>query len=178
MARGDPPLLRRRRLPLLAAAEPPAGWRKEPARGAAINGIAAAAPRQARARAVGTVNRRGRYGSPIPTCAPRRITPAARCGIGRTGRDPLGYARIPAQPAGGRLASGPDPVTLRPGPDAYRHQREARAAADSPLGAPQEPLPPAAWCGLALAMGSLARKRQRCRSIGRGVAIPFMRFLR
>ena len=52
MARGDPPLLRRRRLPLLAA-EPPAGWRKEPACGAAINGIAAAAPRRARSRAVG-----------------------------------------------------------------------------------------------------------------------------
>jgi hypothetical protein len=95
MARGDPPLPRRHRLPLRRLDRPRAGGRAlrtVPARGFA----AAAAPRLARARAVSTVNRRGRYGSPSPRSAPRRIAadlPVAASG--RTGRDPLGYVQKP-----------------------------------------------------------------------------------
>ena len=66
--------------------------RTVPARGIA----AAAAPRLARARAVSTVNRRGRYGSPSPRLHPGGSRPAARCGMGRTGRDPLGHVKCPA----------------------------------------------------------------------------------
>jgi hypothetical protein len=77
MARGDPPLPRRRRLPLRRLNRPRAGGRAlrtVPARGIA----AAAAPRLARARAVSTVNRRGRYGSPSPRLHPGGSRPAAR----------------------------------------------------------------------------------------------------
>jgi hypothetical protein len=174
MARGDPPLPRRHRLPLRRLNRPRAGGRAlrtVPARGIA----AAAAPRLARARAVSTVNRRGRYGSPSPRLHPGGSRSAARLRqSGRTGRDPLGYVKIPAQPGVCRLAWGLGPV---PGPGAYPHRRgPRRIAVDCACLVSQEPVSPAAWCVLALVTGSLARKRHRCKSIGRRVAIPFMRF--
>ena len=175
MARGDPPLPRRRRLPLRQANRPRAGGRAlrpVPARGIAT----AAAPRLARARAVSTVNRRGRYGSPSPRLhpgGPRRPPVAAS---GRPGRDPLGYVISPAQPGVRRLAWGSG---SRPGPGAYPHRRGPRpVAADCTRRAPHEPVSCAARCVPTLVTASLARKRQRRNSIGRRVAIPFMRFLR
>lgn len=150
MARGDPPLPRRRRLPRRRVNRSRAGGRAlrtVPARGIA----AAAAPRLARARAVSPVNRRGRYGSP----SPRLQIP---CSAGRPSAS---------------MGSGPVP-----GPGAYPHRRgPRRIAADCTCLASQEPVFPAAGYVLALATGSLERKRHRCKSIGRRVAIPFMRFL-
>ena len=76
-------------------AEPFAGWRRAhrtvPARGIAV----AAAPRLARARAVSTVNRRGRYGSPSPRLHPGGSRPAARCGIGTNRTRPAGARQMP-----------------------------------------------------------------------------------
>jgi hypothetical protein len=142
-----------------------------PARGIA----AAAAPRLARARAVSTVNRRGRYGSPSPRLHPGGSRPAARCGIGTNRTRPAGARQCPAQPGVRRLAWGSGPV---PGPGAYPHRRGLRlVAADCTCRASQEPVSPAAGYVLALVTGSLERKRHRCKSIGRRVAIPFMRFL-
>jgi hypothetical protein len=65
--------------------------RTVPARGIA----AAAAPRLARARAVSTVNRRGRYGSPSPRLHPGGSWPAARCGIRANRTRPAGARQIP-----------------------------------------------------------------------------------
>ena len=155
---------------------PSAGRRKEPAVRCRPDGIAAAAPRRARARAVSTVNRRGRYGSPSPRLHPggsRRPPVAARAG---TDAARWGTPESPAQPAQRRLASGSGPAG---GPGSQEHRKGARRVADvSARGAPHGPVPPAAVCVLALATGSLARKRQRCRPVGRPVAIPFIRFLR
>lgn len=174
MARGDPPLPRRRRLPLRRLNRPRAGGRAlrtVPTRGIA----AAAAPRLARARAVSTVNRRGRYGSPSPRLHPGGSRPAARLRH-QAGPDATrwGTSMSPAQPGVRRLAWGFGPV---PGPGAYPHRRgPRRIAVDCTCLVSQEPVSPAAGCVLALVTGSLARKRHRCKSIGRRVAIPFMRF--
>ena len=94
MARGDPPLPRRRSLPRRRLNRSRAGGRAlrtVPARGIA----AAAAPRLARARAVSTVNRRGRYGSPSPRLRPGGSRPAARCGIGTNRTRPAGARQMP-----------------------------------------------------------------------------------
>jgi len=171
---GDPPLPRRRSLPRRRLNRSRAGGRAQrtvPARGIA----AAAAPRLARARAVSTVNRRGRYGSPSPRLHPGGSRPAPVAASGRTGRDPLGHVKCPAQPGVRRLAWGSGPV---PGPGAYPHRRGPRlVAVDRTCRASQEPVSPAAGYVLALVTGSLERKRHRCKSIARRVAIPFMRFL-
>lgn len=95
MARGGPPLPRYRRLPLLLqTVRGPADVARVRYR---TRGIAAAAPRRAesRARAVGTVNRRGRLRLTVPTSAPLRIASAARCGIGCAGRMPRGTSNAP-----------------------------------------------------------------------------------
>jgi len=65
--------------------------RTVPARGIA----AAAAPRLARARAVSTVNRRGRYGSPSPRLRPGGSRPAACCGIEANRTRPAGARQMP-----------------------------------------------------------------------------------
>ncbi len=94
MARGDPPLPRRHRLPRRRLDRPRAGGRAlrtVPARGIA----AAAAPRLARARAVSTVNRRGRYGSPSPRLHPGGSRPADRCGMRPDRTRPAGVRQMP-----------------------------------------------------------------------------------
>ena len=91
---GDPPLPRGRSLPRRRLNRSRAGGRAHrtvPARGIA----AAAAPRLARARAVSTVNRRGRYGSPSPRLHPGGSRPAARCGIGTNRTRPAGARQMP-----------------------------------------------------------------------------------
>jgi hypothetical protein len=156
-------------------AEPRAGWRKRALR-------TVPASRHRCGRAAPSANARREYGEPpgalrltVPTSAPRRIAAGGPLRHrGWTGRDPLGYVKSPAQPAVRRLASGSGPV---PGPGAYPHRRGSRSVAARARKAPQRPSPPATRCVLALVTGSLARKRQRCESSGRGVAIPFMRFL-
>lgn len=94
MAREDPPLPRRHRLPLRRLNRPRAGGialRTVPACGIA----AAAAPRLARARAVSTVNRRGRYGSPSPRLHPGGSRPADRCGMRPDRTRPAGIRQMP-----------------------------------------------------------------------------------
>ena len=94
MARGDPPLPRDRSLPLRRLNRSRAGGialRTVLARGIA----AAAAPRLARARAVSTVNRRGRYGSPSPRLRPGGSRPAACCGIEANRTRPAGARQMP-----------------------------------------------------------------------------------
>ena len=94
MARGDPPLPRGRRLPRRRLNRSRAGGialRTVPARGIA----ATAAPRLARARAVSTVNRRGRYGSPSPRLRPGGSRPAACCGIEANRTRPAGARQMP-----------------------------------------------------------------------------------
>lgn len=160
-------------LPLPAADPPRAGGKSPRAAPPSRHRCGRAAPSAGACRGQGEPPGALRF--TIPTPAPRRIARFARCGIGRTGADPQGYAITPAQPAARRPASGPGPVT---GPGACRHQTGARrVTAASARGAAHQPGPAARTCGLALATGALARKRQRCKPIGRLVAIPFMRFL-
>lgn len=157
-------------------AEPFAGWRKSPAHGAGSR-------HRCGRRAAACAGACREYGEPpgalrftVPTSAPRRI--AAGCPLrhrGEPGRDPRGHVKCPAQPGVRRLAWGSGPV---PGPGAYPHRRGSRRiAADCACLASQEPVFPATGYVLALVTGSLERKRHRCKSIGRRVAIPFMRFL-
>jgi hypothetical protein len=111
---------------------------EEPACGAALNGSAAAAPRRARARAVGTVNRRGRYGSPVPTSAPRRIAPATRLRLRADRTRPAGVRQNPCSAGGGPAGIGTWPgdpwawarrVQAPPGSTTRRRRQPARRTA-------------------------------------------------
>jgi hypothetical protein len=89
MAREDPPLLRRRSPPLLASEPPRAGGKNPRAVPASRHRCDRAAPGTSACRESGEPP--GALRLTFPTSAPRRIAPAARCGIGPRQRDPPGY---------------------------------------------------------------------------------------
>ena len=97
-------------------AEPFAGWRNSPAYGAGSR-------HRCDRRAAACAGACREYGEPpgaLRLTVPTFCTPADRgrlpvAASGRTGRDPLGYVKSPAQPGVRRLASGLGPV---PGPSA------------------------------------------------------------
>lgn len=134
---GDPPLLRRRRPPrrrrtVRGLAEEPCG-RCRP-RGTA----AAAAPRLARARTVGAVNRRGRYGSPSPRLHPggSRRLPVAASGPYRT--RPAGVRQMPCSAGRAPASIGIWPrVRARcvPAPEGTAARRRLRAPCFAGTGA-------------------------------------------
>lgn len=137
MARGDPPLLRRHSLPRRRLNRSRAGGRAlrtVPARGIA----AAAAPRLARARAVSTVNRRGRYGSPSPRLHPggSRRLPVAASGPYRT--RPAGVRQMPCSAGRAPASIGIWPrVRARcvPAPEGTAARRRLRAPCFAGTGA-------------------------------------------